>query len=217
MRGWLQREAERTLASQHSRYDASGQSIKAAARKARHYLPSLRYSLHFKLALANAISGLLPDFFSGIIRARLYRLAGFNIGQATFIMGNIEIVGHVPRFYDKLVIGPAGSIGNHVTISLDAAVRLGAKVSIGPYVRIYTGTHHIGPGSQRRMGETLSRPVTIEDGCWIGLSAIVLPGVTVGHGSIVAAGAVVTEDVPPNSYVEGNPGRVTRELPWGNR
>jgi maltose O-acetyltransferase len=181
------------------------------------YLPSLQHSVHVKLRLANTVSGLLPDFFSGIIRARLYRLAGFEIGPSTFIMGNLEVVGNLPGFYDKLIIGSDCSIGNHVTISLDAPVHLGTKVSLGPYVLIYTGTHQIGPGSQRRMGKVISRPVTIEDGCWIGLSAVILPGVTVGRGSIVAAGTVVAEDVPPNSYVEGNPARIVRQLPWGNR
>jgi acetyltransferase-like isoleucine patch superfamily enzyme len=63
----------------------------------------------------------------------------------------------------------------------------------------------------------LAKPVVIEDGSWIGLGAIILPGVTVGHGSIVAAGAVVDEDVPPDSYVAGNPAKVVQQLPWGNR
>lgn len=186
-------------------------------RAGQEYLPSLRQSFHLKLRLANAACGLLPDFFSGIIRARLYRLAGFDIGQSTFIMGNLEIVGNLPGLYQKLVIGAGASIGNHVTISLDAPVQLGDKISLGPFVLIYTGTHNIGPGSQRRMGRVLPRPVTVEDGAWVGLGAIILPGVTVGRGSIVAAGAVVTEDVPPNAYVEGNPARVVRELPWGER
>lgn len=186
-------------------------------RRAEEYLPSLRHGFHLKLRLANAICGLFPDFVSGVVRGRLYRLVGFDVGEGAFIMGNLELVGTRPQFYAQLMIGAEASIGNHVTISLDAPVHLGRKVSIGPYVLIYTGTHQIGPGSQRRMGQVVPRPVTIESGSWVGLGAIVLPGVTIGHGSIVAAGAVVTADVPPNSYVEGNPARVIRELPWGDR
>ena len=49
------------------------------------------------------------------------------------------------------------------------------------------------------------------------VGAIIVPGVTVGRGSIVAAGAVVLKDVPPNAYVEGNPAEVVRQLPWGYR
>jgi maltose O-acetyltransferase len=188
--------------------------IRSAARE---YFPSLQHGMHLKLRLANLLCGLFPDFFSGVIRAQAYRLVGFDIGHTTFIMGNLELVSNVPGFYDKLVIGTNVSIGNHVTVSLDARVRLGDNVSVGPFVLIYTGTHQIGPGSQRRMGQVLPRPVTIGDGAWIGLGAMVLPGITVGRGSIVAAGAVVSEDVPPNTYVEGNPARVVRELPWRDR
>jgi acetyltransferase-like isoleucine patch superfamily enzyme len=57
----------------------------------------------------------------------------------------------------------------------------------------------------------------IEAGSWIGLGALILPGVTIGGGSVVAAGAVVTEAVPAHSYVEGNPARVVRQLPWADR
>ena len=67
------------------------------------------------------------------------------------------------------------------------------------------------------MWEVVAKPVTIERGAWIGLGALILPGVTVGHGSIVGAASVVTTSVPPNTYVEGNPAKVVRSLPWGDR
>jgi len=186
-------------------------------RKLRYYLSGVPLSLHLKYRLANLISGMLPDFMSGVLRGRLYRLAGFSIGQGAFIMGNLRLVGATERFYEKLKIGPGTVVGNYVTINLDAEVHLGKDVSIGPYVLIYTGTHQIGPGSKRRMSQVVAKPVFIEDGCWVGLAAIILPGVTIGHGSIIAAGAVVTQDVPPDSYLEGNPGRVVQKLPWGDR
>lgn len=56
------------------------------------------------------------------------------------------------------------------------------------------------------------RPVTIRDKVWIGLNAIIVKGVTLGEGSVVAAGSVVTRDVPPYALVAGNPARVVREL-----
>jgi acetyltransferase-like isoleucine patch superfamily enzyme len=93
---------------------------------------------------------------------------------------------------------------------------LGRNVAIAPEVLIYTGTHRIGPGS-RRLGPVSALPVTVEDGAWIRLGAIVVPGVTIGRGAIVAAGAVVLSDVPPNTYVEGNPAVVVRRLGWGDR
>ena len=84
-------------------------------------------------------------------------------------------------------------------------------------MRIYTGTHQLGPGSSRRLGDVLARSVVIEDGCWVGLGAMILPGVTIGRGSVVAAGSVVGAGVPANSYIEGNPAQVVRQLPWGDR
>ena len=57
-------------------------------------------------------------------------------------------------------------------------------------------------------------PITIGDGCWIGARAIILPGVTLGRRVLVAAGAVVTRDVPDDSLVAGNPARVVRSLEY---
>ena len=62
-----------------------------------------------------------------------------------------------------------------------------------------------------------SSPITIKDGCWICSSATICGGVTIGENSIVAAGAVVTRDVPPNSIVAGIPARVIREIDEGDR
>jgi maltose O-acetyltransferase len=59
----------------------------------------------------------------------------------------------------------------------------------------------------------VARPVSIEDGAWIAARVTILPGVTIGRGTVVAAGAVVTRDVPPNTLAAGVPARVKRELP----
>lgn len=186
-------------------------------RKLSYYLIALLRTVHLKYRLANFVCSLLPDGASAPLRTRLYRLAGFKIEHGAFIMSNLRLVSGLEGFYDKLTIGRGVVSGAKATINLDAEVWLGKNVSLGPNVIIYTGTHPLGPGSQRRLSEVVAKPVRIEDGCWIGLAAIILPGVTIGQGSVVAAGAVVMEDVPPNSYVEGNPARVVRQLPWGDR
>jgi len=181
------------------------------------YTRAILGQVRLKLRLANLLCGLLPDFGSGVIRARVYRLIGLDIGSAAFIMGNVELTGGTDGFYGRLHVGQGASIATHVTINVDAEVTVGSNVSLGPFVKIYSGTHPIGPGSLRRLADVVAKPVTIEDGCWIGLGAIILPGVTVGHGSIVAAGAVVDQDVPPNSHIVGNPAQVAGTLPWGDR
>ena len=182
----------------------------------RHYSKMFKRSVHVRFVLANAFSSLLPVFASGAIRGRIYRWAGFDIAKGAFIMGNLKLTSAFPGFYKKLVIGPGVAIADHVTINLDAPVTIGKNVGIAPHVIIYTGSHKLGPGSSR-IGEPAAFPVTIEDGAWVRLGAIIVPGVTVGRGAIVAAGAVVLKDVPPNTYVEGNPATVIRKLGWGDR
>jgi len=192
-------------------------SIKNTRGKLLMFATDLLQSFHLKYKLVNLACGLLPDDSSAPIRVRLYRLTGLNVARNAFIMSNLRLVSGVEGFYDKLSIGTGVVTGSRITINVDAPVTIGQNVSLGPEVIIYTGTHPLGPGSQRRLNEIVAKPVTIENGCWIGLAAIILPGVTIGHGSVVAAGAVVTQDVPADSYVEGNPAQVVRKLPWCNR
>jgi maltose O-acetyltransferase len=182
----------------------------------RHYGAMFRRSLHVRFTLANVISSILPMFVSGAVRGRMYRWAGFDIAKGAFIMGNLKLTSAFPGFYGKLVIGPGVTIADNVSINLDAQVTIGKNVAIAPHVLIYTGSHKLGPGSMR-IGEPAAFPVTIEDGAWIRLGAVIVPGITVGRGAIVAAGAVVLKDVPPNTYVEGNPAAVIRKLGWGDR
>ncbi len=166
---------------------------------------------HFKFILANFICGLLPDFWSGSVRARVYRLVGFKLGRGCFIMKNLELLSGFPNFYQKLELGSNVLISTYVVINLDEKVTLEENVTLSPFVRIYTGTHEIG-SSSRRTTKAIAKPVLIERGSWIALGATILPGVTIGYGSIVAAGAVVTRDVPPNSFVAGIPARVVKNL-----
>lgn len=88
-------------------------------------------------------------------------------------------------------------------------ISIGDNVMIGPNVTIITPNHSRDPEGRRRFG-TISEPVTVEDDVWIGAGAIILPGITVGKGSVVGAGSVVTKNVPPGVTVAGNPARIIR-------
>jgi maltose O-acetyltransferase len=85
-------------------------------------------------------------------------------------------------------------------------IRIGVNVLFGPNVQLYTATHPVDPG-ERRKGLEYDKPISIGNDCWIGGSAIILPGVTIGGRSIVGAGSVVTKDVSTDSVVAGNPAR----------
>ncbi len=92
-------------------------------------------------------------------------------------------------------------------VVLDSApVRIGAGSLLGPGVHIYCADHHRDP-DKRRAGLERALPVTVGADVWIGGGAMLLPGVTVGDGAIVAAGAVVSRDVAAGSRVAGIPAR----------
>jgi acetyltransferase-like isoleucine patch superfamily enzyme len=119
-------------------------------------------------------------------------------------------------------------IGNNVTINTGCTfvdcntITIGNNVLIAPNVQIYTATHPIDLDERltpietsegvEYIRHTYALPVTINDGCWIGGGVIILPGITIGKGSVIAAGSVVTKDIPNNSLAVGNPCRVIRTI-----
>lgn len=111
----------------------------------------------------------------------------------------------------RLTVGRDTFINRDCVIQADAPVIIGEQVHLGPGVRITTVSHEIGP-SHRRAGHRYTRPVTIGSGAWIGAESQILPGVSVGAGAIVAAGSVVTADVPPDTVAGGVPAKTIRSL-----
>jgi acetyltransferase-like isoleucine patch superfamily enzyme len=109
------------------------------------------------------------------------------------------------------------SIGEHVTTNKDCYINAGGGVTvgdwalIGPGALIYSQNHRIdGIDMPVSMAGYDFGPVVIDADVWIGARAIVLPGVTIGRGAVVAAGAVVSNDVEPRSVVAGVPARHVR-------
>jgi len=107
----------------------------------------------------------------------------------------------------RIEIGDRTFLNYGVSISAFQSVRIGARCLLGTYVNIMDNNWH---DVLDRSRVPPSRPVVLEDNVWLGNRVIVLPGVTVGHDSVVGAGAVVTRDVPPRSVAVGNPARVVR-------
>ena len=89
-------------------------------------------------------------------------------------------------------------------------IRIGANVLFRPNVQIYTATHPV-DALERHKGPKLARPISMGNDCWMGGSAVISPGVSIGDRCIVGAGTVVTRDVPPDTVpdtvVVGNPAR----------
>jgi len=110
---------------------------------------------------------------------------------------------------NKISIGDYSGIGENSILGQDEEIRIGNNVLIGPHLMIFTQNHNFGDRNKliREQGAT-RKPVIIEDDVWIGARVILLPGVTLGRGSVVAAGAVVTKSVPPFSVIGGVPARI---------
>jgi maltose O-acetyltransferase len=143
------------------------------------------------------------------------------------IFGHVEPGVHIeaPFYVDY---GVHTSIGRDTFINVnfvlidDATVSIGERCLIGPAVQLVTAKHPLRVSERRtpledvRAGSaawrTLSSPITIGDDVWLGSGVIVLPGVNIGDRSTVGAGAVVTDDVPPDTLALGTPAKVIRHL-----
>ncbi|WP_312794954.1 sugar O-acetyltransferase [Tianweitania sp.] len=108
-------------------------------------------------------------------------------------------------------------IGEDFYANVNLVILDGAKVVIGnncfiaPNVGLFTAGHPLDP-ARRNKGLEYALPITIGNDVWIGGGVSVMPGVTVGDRAMIAAGTVVTKDVPPGVIFAGNPGRVIREI-----
>lgn len=113
-------------------------------------------------------------------------------------VGDVMIGDHTRIGLHNTIIGPV-TIGNHVNLAQGITV---------------TALNHNFDDPQKRIDEqgVSTKPVVIEDDIWIGANAVILPGVTIGHHTVVAAGAVVTKDVPPHSLVAGVPAKIIKQL-----
>jgi maltose O-acetyltransferase len=101
---------------------------------------------------------------------------------------------------------------NYGCVFLDVCrIEFGDECLLGPGVHVYTATHPLDAESRRTRLE-YGKPVTVGDEVWVGGRAVLNPGVTVGDRAMVASGAVVTEDVPSDCVVQGNPAEVVKRL-----
>lgn len=163
---------------------------------------------------------------TGEIDATALRALGtgviFEPGALIFHPENVSIgddvyVGHraILKGYhvNELVIGAGTWIGQGVFLHAAGGLSIGNRVGIGPGAHVITSSHHLAAASTAPVmdGALEFAAVRLEDGCDIGVGAIILPGVTVGKGAVVGAGAVVTGSVPAGAVVAGNPARLLRQ------
>jgi len=139
-------------------------------------------------------------------RPRLLREAGHRVGQRLEMYSGAHLGSPDIGFGDDVFV-------NHgLFYDGEAPAFVGDRVAFGPHVSLITATHEIG-GARRRCSPTpQARPIVIESGCWLGAGVIVLPGVTIRAGCVIAAAALVSAGTEPNGLYRGMPARRGREL-----
>jgi acetyltransferase-like isoleucine patch superfamily enzyme len=120
----------------------------------------------------------------------------------------------IPPFYTTggldIRVGRNVFVNQNCTFYDLGGLDIADDVMIGPNVSLITSGHALEPS--RRRDFVTAKPIVIERNVWIAAGATIIGGVTVGENSVVAAGSVVTKDVPPNTLVGGNPARVIRSI-----
>jgi len=101
---------------------------------------------------------------------------------------------------------------NFNCVVLDVApVTIGSRTMFGPNVQVYTATHPLNH-KERASGLEYAKPIVIGEDVWVGGSAVICPGVTIGDRTVIGAGSVVTKDIPADVFAAGNPCKVIRSL-----
>jgi acetyltransferase-like isoleucine patch superfamily enzyme len=142
----------------------------------------------------------IPSLATLLWQGWRWQRRGVRLGQMAG-MGECKVGGK----YHLLTIGDFSFIGR-ATIQLLASITIGKSVVINDDVTILTGTHDVND----KHFQLLKKPVIVGNYAWICTGAMILPGVTIGEGAVVAAGTVVSRDVPAYHVVAGNPAKVVR-------
>jgi serine O-acetyltransferase len=143
-------------------------------------------------------------FYPGLHAIWFHRVAHFFYSLRLFTLA--RMISHISRFLTGIEIHPGAKIGRRVFIDHGMGVVIGETTEIGNDVLIYQGVTLGGTGKEKG-----KRHPTVEDGVVISADATVLGPVRIGRNSRVGAGAVVINDVPPNSTVVGVPGKVVKK------
>jgi len=155
------------------------------------------------------ISWIAEHILFSNIRKNLYKLAGVKIGKGASIGYGVQIFGN-PK---NITIKEKAEVNRGVYFHAREKIVIGKNTAISPFVKLITSANPNAPDNElRKYYSPIKRSIIIADNVWVGTGAIILPGVTIGEMSIVAAGAVCQKDVPPFTVVGGVPAKVIKHL-----
>lgn len=147
-------------------------------------------------------------FFLSWLPNNCSALRGYFIKKIINGCGENINIGRFAKIHKSTIIGNNSGVGYRCVIS--RGVEIGNDVMMGPEVIMYTSNHCFQDTNipMRRQGMEPLKKIIIDDDVWIGARVIILPGVKIGMGSVIGAGAVITKNVPPYSIVGGVPAKV---------
>lgn len=142
-----------------------------------------------------------PIPWPSAIRVSFLRMFGAKVGERVVIRSNVNVT--FPWFVE---IGDDVWLGEEVCVLSLASITIENDVCISQRAFLCTGSHNF----RTKTFDLVTRPITVRRGSWIAAQAFVGPGVEIGEGSLVSAGSVVLETVPPRKIVRGNPAVVVK-------
>jgi len=132
---------------------------------------------------------------------------GMTVGKDPKVEPGVIFMGH-----DKISLGDDFTCSFGATFrAVEDEIRIGNQVNVGPMAAVIGGNHGTAPDTPMQKQPHQSKPVIIGNDVWVGTGSIILPGVTICDGAIIAAGSVVTKDVEKMSIVAGTPAQKVRE------
>ena len=153
--------------------------------------------------LAKCAFFLNPIPWPSALRVALLRIFGAKIGGGTVIRANVNV-----SYPWRLTLGDDVWLGEETVFLSLAPVVIESNVCISQRAFLCTGSHDF----RSEKFSLVTKPITVRSGSWIAAQAFISPGVEIGEGSMVCAGSVVTENVPPRTIVRGNPAQVVKQL-----
>lgn len=165
-----------------------------------------------------------PEITASILRGHKLcaRLQTMTIADAEYRQTIEQLIPGIPKssaicppFHcdhgTEITLGENVFVNFNCTMLDSGGIRIGANTHIGPNCQLYTPNHPIDHIERREPKET-GHAITIGEDCWLGGGVIVCPGVSIGNRCIIAAGSVVTRDIPDDSLAAGNPAQIKRKL-----
>jgi len=161
---------------------------------------------HLFIVLGNSLPR-SDDFLA--LKTRLYRLAGLHIGKKTAITGPLSLRADAT---DRIYIGDGTYLNSETRFGCqEDTVTIGKNCLIGPRVSFETAGHNAVYDEKQGWGY-FTKPIIVGDRVWIGAGAIILPGVTIHEGAVIAAGAIVNKDVDAFTMVAGVPAKKIKDI-----